>query len=68
MVVILEENFVSISQEEVKDFCVVDWKEVSFEIEVVIGLDLGGKSRRKRKSKGNSKNEFKGSGLIDFKK
>ncbi|XP_068730210.1 UV-stimulated scaffold protein A-like isoform X1 [Montipora capricornis] len=67
-VVTLEENFASTSQEEAKDSRAADWKEVSLEIEAATGLDLGGKSRRKGKSKGNSKNKSKGSGLTDLKK
>lgn len=47
-----------------------DWKEIQLEVEAATGLDLGGKSKRKRKghSKASVNKEFKSSGLTDLKK
>lgn len=65
-----EENATSTSKERDKDSAATDWKEIGLEIEAATGLDLGGKSKRKRKShsKRGDKKKLKGSGLTDLKK
>ena len=65
-----EGNGASTSEEQPKDSSATDWKEIGLEIEAATGLDLGGKSKRKRKShcKASNKKELKGKGLTDLKK
>lgn len=65
-----EGNSMSTNNEGNKDSSTVDWKEIQLEVEAATGLDLGGKSKRKRKShsKARDKKESKGSGLTDIKK
>ena len=58
------------SDEQNQDSSTTDWKEIQREVEAATGLDLGGKSKRKRKShaKAGAKKEVKSPGLTDLKK
>lgn len=58
------------SDEPNQDSSATDWKEIQLEVEAATGLDLGGKSKQKRKShtKAGAKKEFKSPGLTDLKK
>ena len=58
------------SDEQKQDSSATDWKEIQPEVEAATGLDLGGKSKRKRKSssKASADKEVKCSGLTDLNK
>ena len=58
------------SDEQNQASSTIDWKEIQLEVEAATGLDLGGKSKRKRKgnAKASVEKEFKSSGLTDLKK